>query len=412
MKTTLPLLLRILLITLVCISCTHSKQPIIGTVTDNSDTAKRKVITFDLKKLPDLSIVKLSEIGATEIIYIPLKTTPQNVISEIDNIVFSDNYFLTRDNSSSKAPYLFRYDGSFITEVGTFGRGPNEFTGISDIDINPINESIYIANGPQPKFLVYSKNGEFLRIFKNPIKGEMDFKFTEDGILCYINNSQGNIENSFALIDTTGKIIKKFPNKYPWKRYVPGAGFTFENIFYRFNNKLYKKEIYCDTVFIYNNKVFEPHIIIDVGNLTITQDARENAKTRSDSEVILRNFLSPFNLFEFGDFIYYEIGATINEVHDLYSFIGSKKSNFNALIVPHEGLINDIDGGPNIWPKSIKNDSTIVTWIDAIQFKKHIASGAFKSSNPKNPDKKKELEELAKLVKETDNPILILIKLK
>ena len=112
--------------------------------------------------------------------------------------------------------------------------------------------------------------------------------------------------------------------------------------------------------------------------------------------LVLHNFLNPFNLFEFGDFIYYEFGVTINGNHDLFSFIGSKKNNFKALVVPYEGLINDIDGGPNIWPKTIKDDNTIVSWIEAFKFKEYIASDAFKNSIPKYPDKKKELEKLAK----------------
>ena len=331
----------------------------------STDTAKGHLLTFDLKSLPDISTIKLSDIGAIEIEYLPLKTTPQNMIKQIFKIIFSKNYFLIREDASGKSPSLFRNDGSFINEVGIVGRGPNEFTGINDLDINPINESIYIANGAQSKFLVFNNNGKFIRTFKSPLKGEMNFKFTGDGILCYYNNSQGGIENSFILVDTTGMIIKNFTNKYPWQKKTPGAGFEFENIFYRFNNQLYKKEIYCDTIFKYNNREFEPHIIIDVGNLRLTQDVRTKAKTMSDSKDILHNFLSPFNLFEFGDFIYYEIGATINGVHDLYSFIGSKRNDFKTMIVPYEGLINDIDGGPNIWPKTIKNDSTMVSWIDA-----------------------------------------------
>jgi hypothetical protein len=411
MRTPSRLFLNLLLINLVLISCSQKKSPISAPHSGSVDTAKSQLITLDIKRLPDISTVKLSDIGAIEVEYLPLETTPKIVIKEIIKINFGKNYFLIREAVAGKSPSLFRNDGSFINEVGIVGRGPNEFTGINDLDINPINESIYIANGAQSKFLVFNNNGKFIRTFKSPLKGEMNFKFTEDGILCYYNNSQADIKNSFILVDTTGNIIKNFTNKYPWGKKYP-IGFEFENIFYRFNNQLYKKEIYCDTIFKYNNREFEPHIIIDVGNLRLTQDVRTKAKTRSDVEDIFHNFLSQFNLFEFGDFIYYEIGATINGVYDLYSFIGSKNNGFKTMIVSYEGLINDIDGGPNIWPKTIKNDSTIVSWIDVMKFKKYIASDVFKSSTPKNPDKKIELEKLAKNIKETDNPILILIRIK
>ena len=93
-------------------------------------------------------------------------------------------------------------------------------------------------------------------------------------------------------------------------------------------------------------------------------------------------------------------------------FIGSKIDKYKTLLSEENGLINDLDGGPNIWPKTTKDDNTLVAWIDAIRLKNHVASDAFKNSKPKYPEKKKELERLANSLKETDNPILILVRLK
>ena len=53
----------------------------------------------------------------------------------------------------------------------------------------------------------------------------------------------------------------------------------------------------------------------------------------------------------------------------------------------------------------------IVTWTDALRIKTFVLSEKFKSSNPKYTNKKKDLENLAESLKETDNPVLILIKL-
>jgi len=78
----------------------------------------------------------------------------------------------------------------------------------------------------------------------------------------------------------------------------------------------------------------------------------------------------------------------------------------------YEGLINDLDAGPNIWPRTVKDDNIIVSWIDAFKFKEYIASDAFKNSTPKYPEKKQELERLANSIHEDDNPIIILIKVK
>ena len=402
-------ILRLLFINLILISCTHHK-PIVDVSNKAIQRAEDdQLLIFDLKKTPDLRIVKLSELGVIKIDYIPLETTSQNAISQGNDFIFSNSYFLTYGYNSVK---MFRYDGSFVIEVGANGRGPTEYLSVSGIDINPEDESIYIAS--VNKFLVYNKNGKFIRSFNNPQKSERrNFKFTEDGILCYYLNDFGNIENSYILFDTTGKVIKNYPNRYPWKRKAPGVFYQGENIFYKFNNQLFRKEIYCDTIFSFKNKASKPHMVIDVGKQRLTPDIRSGFRTRSDfSETTYHNYITPFNLFEFGDHIYYEMGMTLNGTYNLYSFIGSKKDSFRAMFVTEQGLTNDLDGGPNFWPKTIKNDSTFVSCIEAIKLKGFIASDAFKESNPKYPNKKTELEILANRLKETDNPILMMVRLK
>lgn len=359
-------------------------------------------IRLNLKKLPDKRVLKLSELGVTDIQYIPLETSPESVIKNIRNIVFAKDFFLIQYFSDIN---MFRYDGSFVTKIGTIGRGPNEFTIAHDVDLNPKTGSIYVADGWQKKFLVYNKNGKVLRTFKTPITGAMNFKFTNDGILCYIQNHMGTTVNSFILIDTLGNIIKNFPNKYPWKRTFPTVAFMGENLFYRFNGDLIKKEIYSDTLYTCKNKGFEPNLILDVGKLRITPTAREE----SDIKYINNNFLTPINLFEFGNYIYYEFIIPWEGETEGLSYIGSKTGNFSVLFDPEKELINDIDAGPNIWPKTVKDNFTIVAWIDAIELKQHVQ---LKSLKPPSSEKIGKLETLAHSIKETDNPIIVLIKIK
>jgi hypothetical protein len=392
--TTLKPILRFLLINFVLISSILFPEIIEG-----------QLLTFDLKKLPEKSTVKLSQIGAADIQYIPLETNPQSVIPRISKIIFSRSYFLTQSYSDIN---MFRYDGSFVTKIGTIGKGPNEFTTAHDVDINPKDESIYVADGWLKKFLVYNKNGKVVRTFKCPVSASMIFKFTDDGILCYFLNNMGNIENSFMLIDTTGKIIKNFSNKYPWKRTGPTVAFPAENFFYRNNGILIKNEMYSDTVYTYKNKSFEPYFIIDFGKLRLTAAKREEY----DAKYIMNNFLSPVSLFEFGNCIYYEFIIPYKGKMEGLSYIGSKNGNLKLLFDPEKDLINDIDGGPNFWPRTAKDNSTVIAWIDAIKLKQYVASVEFKSSKPKYPEKKKELEKLANSLKETDNPVLMMIRVK
>ena len=394
MKTLAPFLVKILFLSAILISCKNSN-------TQN----KSQLVTFDLKELPEQTSLKLSDLGATDIQYIPLETNEKSVISRINKILICKDYILTQSFANIN---MFRYDGSFVTKIGTVGRGPDEFTVAHDVDINLEDGSIYLVDGWQQKFFVFSERGELIRTFKSPLTAAINFRFVKDGILSYNQNHMGNIENSFNLFDTTGKIIMNFPNKYPWKRTVPNVAYQGENIFYRFNNQLFKKEMYCDTIYAFRDNNFEPHLIIDAGNLRLTPGAR----TENTAEFIMHNFLAPMNLFEFGDYVYYEFFIPRNDKSEGLSFIGSKKGTLRVLFDPEKDLINDLDGGPNIWPKTVWNDNTIISWVDAINLKTLVASESFKSSTPKLPEKKKELEKLANSLKETDNPILVQVRFK
>jgi hypothetical protein len=126
---------------------------------------------------------------------------------------------------------------------------------------------------------------------------------------------------------------------------------------------------------------------------------------------IVKKYINPFNLFEFGNYVYYEFQTdfVLLKGSKVYSFIGSKKDDFKALIDTEKGLVNDLDGGPNIIPITIKDDNTVIAMLEAMELKRYVASDSFRKSNPKYPEKKAELERLANYLKETDNPIIILV---
>jgi hypothetical protein len=394
------ILSRILILSLVVLSCQ---------IEQNKD--KNRIVTFDLKKLPEVSSIKLSDLGFVDIEYIPLESNEQCMISSLDDLMPGKKLVVgERDCIIPRFSTIleFKTDGQFITRIGTKGRGPNEFTAAHDVNISKTSKDIYLLARWQKKFFVYSENGKLLRTF--PVTfSPSEFQFNDDKILCYSENHMGDIQNSYTLIDTNGRVIKFFPNKYPFKNH-DAYGIKGENLFYMFGNKLFKKEVYSDTIYLYDNEKFTPHMVIQVGEKLISPEAR----TEFESRYLAENFIMPLNLFEFGDYVYYEFVYKYVVPNDvlIYSFIGSKINNFKAMINTGQGFTNDLDGGPSILPKTIKDDNTIIGWVDALKLKAHVASEEFKNSKPKYPEKKKELEKLANRLKETDNPVLVLVRLK
>ncbi len=372
----------------------------------NDNKNINNVLYFDLKDLSKFKSLKLSDLQIIDIYYIPLESKDNCILEDIKNIRINKNQILIKFFNRI---LLFRTDGSFVSKIGNEGRGPNEFQVAHDVEIDERNQNIYLIDGWEKKVLVFSETGEFLSSFKIPFYGPIEYRYTEGRFLCYQENHMGNVGYSYNLINTDGEIIKRYPNKYPFKKSKEGAlGYEHENLFYYFNNQLFKKEVYSDTIYLFESMRFKPHIILDIGNRLVSPKSRSE-----NSSIFLRdNYFTPWNLFEFGDYIYYEFIISKNNQGKHIGFIGSKKNGFKTFFDPEEGIINDLDGGPNVWPKSIKDDNTIITWIDVLQLKTHVASKAFRSSNPKYPEKKKELEKLANSLKVTDNPVLMMVRLK
>ncbi len=387
--------------------------PLLVISSQNENVKNKNIfITFNLKKLPKISTKTLFDLGFSEIEYIPLETNEKCLIQKSinldmpgDRLIIGNNFYLIKQFNSI---LQFRNNGSFVAKIGTVGRGPNEFQVCHDLEIDEKGQ-IYIVDGFRKKFYTYSENGEFIKTTNIPLDGVIEFRLVEGMFLCYNENNLGKVKNSFILIDKNGNVVKSFPNLYPYAK-TPNMGYTFqENLFYRFNNKLFKKEVYSDTIFTFENMKFVAHLSIEVGDKLMTPKVQSEL-TGMD---IAKNYISPQNLFEFGDYVYYQFMYKFNFSSTLiYSFIGSKLDNSQFLFDPEQGLVNDLDGGPNILPLTIKDENTIISSVDAIKLKAHVASEAFRNSKPKYPEKKKELEKLANRLKETDNPVLIMVRLK
>ena len=219
MKAPFPKMIKLLSITL-----------IIATSCQNSNRKADQLIKFDLNELPNTSQIRLSDLGCTDIEYLPLETNELCMIPRINDIRIGKDYFIIHFFTII---YKFKSDGSFVAKIGTEGRGPNEFTVVHDVDIDRKNQNIYLVDGWQKRFYVYSESGQIIRTFKTPLYASIEFRFTDDGILSYNMNQFANVENSYNLIDTSGRIIKNFPNMYSWEKDEGAATyiFQFENLF-------------------------------------------------------------------------------------------------------------------------------------------------------------------------------------
>lgn len=122
----------------------------------------------------------------------------------------------------------------------------------------------------------------------------------------------------------------------------------------------------------------------------------------------------PMRLFETNRYIvfeYYLNKSTISFI-EKNSGIVFLFSNENYATV---GIGNDLDNGLDFQPIGYfveKDREFLFGLLSPYQIKAHVGTETFINSSPKYPEKKKELEKLANSLKETDNPVLVLVRLK
>jgi hypothetical protein len=87
-----------------------------------------------------------------------------------------------------------------------------------------------------------------------------------------------------------------------------------------------------------------------------------------------------------------------------------------SLVTTRPYIQNDVDGGFPL-SESISyyfenGKEYIIQLMTSFDLKRYILSDTFKDAIPKYPEKKQELERLVIGLKETDNPVLMMVRLK
>jgi hypothetical protein len=334
-------------------------------------------------------------------------------------------YVITHDNFyfSAKGIGILKFDreGKLIQKIGSRGRGPEEFLYGMEFTVDEKTGNIYVLDPGLVK--VYSRGGKFLRDLKTKAYSG-GFGFTEietyNSLLFFPDNlANGDSKYNWIFLDTLGNLIAKKDNSVP----------EFENNFemsagvYRFENKLFYFNYFNDTIFsIYPDLSSKPVYLFAKGEF---RWPKEKINFTSDSQLNSELFklFKPGSMFETKRFIVFSYSY-----RDKFPIVFIDKETKKTFLAVHYGitsgslikykpyLINDLDGGlpltENIKYYTENNEEFITTLINPLDLKNFVLSDEFNRMIPKYTEKKKMLKKLADSLKETDNSILVMIRLK
>jgi len=356
---------------------------------------------FDPRNLIE-STMKLSEI-AEDIRYVPLDNSfPLGMIH--DNIEFINNSIYLSEKDIGIL--VFDKNGKLIRKIGCKGRGPGEYLYTFNFTVDEKTETVYVCDNGIIK--VYSKNGKFKRSFSLKKYGDFIYpiNFFHSSLFAFFSIQFENSDYKWIKVDSSGNMIKSEKRKTP-------AFTSNSNIgqgSYIFQNNIKYWNSFSDTVFsILPELVEKPSFLFSPG---------EHRFPKSQNIIPidkLTQYLAVAQMFETEHFLLIRYFYNENKYFLLVEKENRKSSLIKWEFNGNSGLLNDLDAGPGFVPKKYFKENGLeylAGLVNSIHFKTIISSDEFSETRPKYPEKKKELVKFANSLNETDNPVLIIIRLK
>lgn len=367
------------------------------------------VITIDVQAPVGKELKNLSEI-ATDIQYIPLETKPEALMRFVNYLKAADGKFYI--NTVSEL-LCFDKNGKFLYKLDKKGRGPEEYTYLTDYDILPEKKLVMVLAlaGSGSKLIFYNETDSGFRylnkldILTHP--RYCDFIPGQDNnILLSFAAATGENEYQCVIIDQEGDTILKKSNYYSFTRQSNvQMGFSSDNIINCTAGIMRIKGLLSDTMYtMAKDYKFVPYMIMNTGGKGLTPAFLSNIPAVSDGLSPAANLLMNSAIFETERFMLYRISYQQTGFWGVYDKTLGETSYFYT----EDLLKDDISGGINIEPKFC-HDGVLYSWTDALTFRKYMSDNFSHDQDLKNPQRAMELQKLAESIQEDDNHILIVI---
>ena len=219
---------------------------------------------------------------------------------------------------------LFNSQGVFLRSIGSLGQGPGEFIVISDVQIDEVNDRVYISTWMSDKILVYDLKGNLKPSISLPSKVmrarfRVNFKKKEVLVLCVtLENTSSQVwlqDFEGNLIQTTST-ISRFSDQLPVEEFIVSGlhtdnvdlfrqhYFNSDELLYHYDLKLnkllpkFKMKNINNSVFIYE---LPRYYIIETAHSTGPNSNEPESKKIIVDKTSLRgcyfnNFITPIGI--------------------------------------------------------------------------------------------------------------------
>lgn len=335
--------------------------------------------------------IMLNEL-ASDIRYVPLETT--------DDCLMNNEFYImqyTGEDIITSGIFHFDKNGKFLNKIGSKGQGPEEYLQGLFAFGDWKNKLLYVQNWNT--LTCYGFDGTFVRSVPTPQLNMGAAGLFDENHILYSNDiyyaDKANPIQLYMVDSQNGKTVSKWRGHLEEnKKY--GMILTSRDFMYNYDNSLFYKPALENVIFkILSPKKRQLVYKFDCSGKDIDVSADEvDPKKRFQ-------FLSVYWAKETAQYLFVNYG--MKNISRLGIYDKEKKTFTNVTIK------DNLAGGYDIHPAWTSDDNHLLMVYYAgglLQDKeKRYSTGLL-------PERKKELDELLKNIKEDDNPVVILVTLK
>lgn len=227
------------------------------------DEISSEKIVINIDKGP---FIKLSDI-CDSFEYIPLQTLEENLIGNIDKIIYSNHRFYIMDEEQSKCIMVFDRLGTFMFKIAALGKGPGEYISLDDFLINEEEQVIEIlANS---KIIKYDLDGRFISELRINLFVEKFERLNNGDYLFATSTPTSRTRYSLYLTNSQGNVLWK---GFEWLNPNPNIDLLERKQFSKTSDYISVSFGYIDTVYhVYNDHLIRK-VPIDFGGHNMPPD--------------------------------------------------------------------------------------------------------------------------------------------
>ncbi len=337
--------------------------------------------------------INLSEI-AYSVEYVQLETRPAWKCGPQVRVFCNEKYIIT---VSVNNIFLFdRNTGAFVSEIGT---SEHIFSTYYVIPFDESRNVVTYQSAPNA-ITEFSISSNLIREIKLPVDHGNSVYWKNGSYIQYVANITGNDDRRLIFFNDNDTVIRIHPNKNNFTKLVKANYYSNrEGGFYWFNQHLYFKETFIDTIYQVTGEKLIPKYCFDEGFRGLNYLMKGKLDLKNKHEYF---FIS--NIYETKNHLFYNVEYQLKVYSGIYFKNKDSCKVSDYILNNRSGILNDIDDFIPMHYSSVNNSNEMVGFCIPDEIEKWKKENTMTITD----------EEKLKIVniKKDANPVVLIAKLR